>query len=170
MRLRSMSLPPMLVLAVASACAAPAPVVDLAAEAQAVRQRDMDFAKAATAGDMTAIATFYASDARFMLDNEPAAVGADAVRSAFSAMLATPGFGISWEPDDVQVSQSGDMAVSTGHYTMKMQGPEGPAEDRGKYLTVWKKVDGTWLVTHDIANSDLPATGAPAGGGEMMKH
>lgn len=171
MRLRSLSPYPLLFV-VASACAAPAsaPQVDLAAEAQAVRQRDMDFSKATSAGDMAAIQAFHAPDAVMMMDNEPAAKGASAVDDMFSAMLATPGFNVSWEVDDVQVAQSGDMAVSTGHYTMTTQGPTGPVEDRGKYLTVWKKINGIWLVSHDIANSDLPAPGAPEGGGDTMNH
>jgi ketosteroid isomerase-like protein len=160
---------PILLAAVATACTTPAPTVDLAAESQAVRQRDMDFSKAASDGDMAAIDAFYTTDAMFMMDNEPSAVGAQAVHGAFSQMLAMPGFGVSWVPDHVEVSQSGDMAVSTGHYTMQLQGPTGPMEDKGKYLTVWKKVDGTWLVSHDIANSDMPMPETPAGG-EMMKH
>jgi hypothetical protein len=29
--------------------------------------------------------------------------------------------------------QSGAMAVTTGHYAMRIQGPAGPGEDKGKY-------------------------------------
>ena len=34
--------------------------------------------------------------------------------------------------------------------------PRGATEDVGKYLTVWKKVDGKWQVAVDAANSDRP--------------
>jgi len=35
----------------------------------------------------------------------------------------------------------------------------GTSVDKGKRPTEWRKVDGTWKVAADMANSDLPMTG-----------
>lgn len=45
------------------------------------------------------------------------------------------------ELQTVDVEVSGDTAVETG----TLQGMAGGAPTMGKYIVVWKKVDGTWL-------------------------
>jgi uncharacterized protein (TIGR02246 family) len=62
----------------------------------------------------------------------------------------------------VEVDGDGDLAYVYGVYTMVMAAAEGedPAEDRGKYLEIWKRQpDGSWKVALDIFNSDLPPPG-----------
>ena len=34
-----------------------------------------------------------------------------------------------------------------------------PLTDTGKYVVVWRKIDGKWKAAADIFNSDLPASG-----------
>jgi ketosteroid isomerase-like protein len=43
-----------------------------------------------------------------------------------------------------EVSASGDMAWEYGSYVSEFEGPEGRTRPEGKYLSVWKKVDGRW--------------------------
>jgi hypothetical protein len=35
-------------------------------------------------------------------------------------------------------------------------GPKGEGSDTGKFVTVWKKVDGAWKVMYDLGNSTVP--------------
>jgi quercetin dioxygenase-like cupin family protein len=50
------------------------------------------------------------------------------------------------------------MGFTTGTYEMAMTNAAGlPATDKGKYITVWKKVNGAWKVVADTATSDSPA-------------
>ena len=47
-----------------------------------------------------------------------------------------------------------------------------PIEDRGKYLTIWRKqADGSWKVQRGTFNSDLPlpAPGKPAAPAKKAK-
>jgi hypothetical protein len=37
-----------------------------------------------------------------------------------------------------------------------MWNAEGNLLDRGKYIEIWTKVDGKWLIHRDIWNSSLP--------------
>ena len=48
-----------------------------------------------------------------------------------------------------------EFVVDAGTYVVTY-GPEHVTE-RGKYLNVWKKVNGTWKIQSNIWNSDAPA-------------
>jgi uncharacterized protein (TIGR02246 family) len=145
--------------AVATACVAP-PKVDLEAEAKAVRERSRQWEAAVDAKDLDAIMGFYTADAVEMPANGAAAVGHDAIRSWFESWLMEPGVSDTFSGEMVEVAASGDMAYERGTYRFAMDTPRGRIEDVGKYLTLWKKIDGQWLVAVDIANSDLPAPGS----------
>lgn len=47
-----------------------------------------------------------------------------------------------------------DTAIEVGSYTMK-RGED--IADVGKYIVIWKKVEGHWKYHRDIWNSDRPA-------------
>ena len=47
-----------------------------------------------------------------------------------------------------------------------MSGPDGELADRGKFIEIWRLVDGEWKITNDIFNSDLPAQADDSGEGE----
>jgi ketosteroid isomerase-like protein len=52
---------------------------------------------------------------------------------------------------------AGDLAYVRGRYTMTMAPPGGPVmADSGKYLEIWRKQGGSWKVTRDMFNSDVP--------------
>ncbi|MEA3247355.1 MAG: DUF4440 domain-containing protein, partial [Gemmatimonadota bacterium] len=62
------------------------------------------------------------------------------------------------------VTVAGDYAIETGTFEWTLTPKKGgkAMTDKGKYLTTWhKQADGSWKITRDINNSDLPA--APPG-------
>jgi uncharacterized protein (TIGR02246 family) len=123
----------------------------------AIRQADVAFATAMRTSDMDAIANTYTSDATFMPPNMAAARGQGAIRTSWSGFLGQfSSTDITLTPDDVQ--QSGNLAVETGRYMVHVvpKGTATPVTDSGKYVVVWKKVDGRWKIYRDIFNSDLP--------------
>ncbi len=63
----------------------------------------------------------------------------------------------------MEVARSGELAYLNGTYELTMNDASGkPANDRGKYVEVWKKqADGAWKCVADIWNSDLPAPAPP---------
>jgi ketosteroid isomerase-like protein len=74
-------------------------------------------------------------------------------------MMGTPGFALTFVPEQIIVSASGDMALDRGAYELTVA-PNGTAQtDTGKYVVVWRKVGGKWKAAADIFNSDLPASG-----------
>jgi ketosteroid isomerase-like protein len=47
-----------------------------------------------------------------------------------------------WSTDAIRVAASGDVAIQTGEYHLTRMGPKRDGEDKGRFLTVWKKVNG----------------------------
>jgi hypothetical protein len=39
---------------------------------------------------------------------------------------------------------------------MVFETPDGPVEDMGKYLVIWRKIDGEWFVAAIAVSSDAP--------------
>jgi hypothetical protein len=80
-----------------------------------------------------------------------------------SEMWALPGFSFKWTPAKADVSAAGDIAYTSGAYTMTMTNPAGnPATETGKYVTVWKKQANEWKVAEDIFNADSVAAPSAA--------
>jgi len=151
--------------ALAAGCAqkAPqAPAVDLAAEAQAVRDRSAAWLQMAQAKDAAGIANgVYASDAVTLYDgkviNGTAAIQADMAADS----TAMPNSTISWTTNDVKVAASGDLAYELGAFTFDPDGAEAKPATTGEFVTVWSKVDGNWRAVVD-AGTMIKAPEAPA--------
>ncbi|HEX2092699.1 MAG TPA: nuclear transport factor 2 family protein [Longimicrobiaceae bacterium] len=140
-----------------SACGAVGPWADLAAEEEAVRAADRRWAEAAERRSVEGILSSLAPDAVVMFPNRPTLSDSVAIRKAMQEDFALPGFSVTWTPARIQVARARDLAVTIGTYRLGLNGLQGRVEDRGKYMTLWKKVGGEWKVAADILNSDLPA-------------
>lgn len=83
-------------------------------------------------------------------DGGTVVVGNEAQRAMFNEFL-TAGFKIEFEPTDAFVSQSEDLAWAYGLYRLVM--PDG-GENIGKYVSVWKKEQGSWKNVAEMRNSN----------------
>ena len=133
--------------------------VDTGAEEQAIRGQVDQWLKLVKAKDAAAIAKLYTDDGAVMPPNAPAAKGRDAIQQTWAGMMGTPGFDLTFSPEQIIVSSSGDMALDRGTYRLAVA-PHGTAQtDTGKYVVVWRKIGSEWKAAADIFNSDLPASG-----------
>jgi uncharacterized protein (TIGR02246 family) len=130
--------------------------VDVQAEEEAIRRLDRQWQAAVDARDVAAAAAFFAPDAVLMPANGPMIVGREGIEAWFSEWLVVPEISNTFEPDMIEVAASGDLAYDRGTYRFVLDTPEGRTEDVGKYVVVWKKIDGEWRAALDIGNSDLP--------------
>lgn len=137
-------------------CAAPEPApppVDLAADAQAIRDASMAWLAAVQAKDHAAAAANYAPDGMAFPEHQEPLVGPAAYQAHAEAEWAkTPNATVSWTVDDVVVASAGDMAMEKGSYTFTNEGQT----EQGRYITVWRKVDGAWKVAADIGVNTTP--------------
>lgn len=113
------------------------------------------------AGDLAGSVANYTDSAVVMMPGMPAMRGRMAYEAGFKGMLGamkiTAG---TFQTDDIIAS--GDLVVETGTFQMTTI-PNGgkPMEEKGKYITVWKKqMDGSWKVVRDINNSDMMPMGS----------
>ena len=130
--------------------------VDLQAEAATIHALSRQWQAAVNARDLDACLEFYAPGAVEMQPNSPAIMGLPAIRAWFETGLLQPGITNSFAPDTIEVAASGDLAYDRGTYRFAMETPSGRVEDVGKYLMIWRKIDGEWKVEVDISNSDQP--------------
>jgi len=133
--------------------------VDTGADEQAIRGQVDTWLKLVKAKDAAAIAALYTEDGAVMPPNGPIGKGHTAIQQTWASLLAIPGFDLSFVPEQIIVSSSGDMALDRGTYKLAVAPKGTPQTDAGKYVVVWRKVGGEWKAAADIFNSDLPASG-----------
>ena len=133
--------------------------LDTGADEQAIRGQVDHWLQLVKAKDAAGIAALYAEDGAVMPPNGPIGKGRAAIEQTWASMMKTPGFDLTFVPEQIIVSSSGDMALDRGTYKLAVA-PKGTAQtDAGKYVVVWRKVGSEWKAAADIFNSDLPASG-----------
>ena len=133
-----------------------AAAVDAGAEEQAIRGQVDRWLQLVKAKDAAGIAALYAEDGAVMPANAPIGKGRTAIQQTWTSMMQTPGFDLTFVPEQIIVSSSGDMALDRGTYRLAVAPSGKPQSDTGKYVVVWRKVGGEWKAAADIFNSDLP--------------
>ncbi|MGB2959929.1 MAG: SgcJ/EcaC family oxidoreductase [Bacteroidota bacterium] len=134
----------------------PAPTVDTAAEAEEIRETSRLWNEAVIAKDIQAATAYFTPDGMLMPQNSEIIAGRGAIQEWFEGWVTDPNISNSFKADVVEVAASGDIAYERGTYTFAMETPEGRIEDEGKYVVIWKKIDGEWKALLDISNSSLP--------------
>lgn len=78
-------------------------------------------------------------------------IGKKAIGEFYETQPLPPGASLSWAPDFVDVSKSGDLGYTYGYYILSYQGPDGKTlEKKGVFHTVWKRQDdGNWKFVWD---------------------
>jgi uncharacterized protein (TIGR02246 family) len=110
--------------------------------------------------DAEGLAALYTRDAVFLPPNQPAVFGRDAIRATNQEFFATGDFKIDIEALETVID--GELAYVAGRY--RLWTDDGSLVDRGKYIEIWRAVDGQWLIHRDIYNSSLPLPVAQANG------
>ena len=141
-----------------------AAAVDTADEA-AVRTVGAAWFTAYKAGDADGVAALYADDAVLNAPGVAPARGRAPIREALAKDIASSSEGgITLTPaPKSEVGVSGDLAWEWNTFTATDKA--GATVDVGKYVTVFERKDGKWLIIRDIWNSDnapTPPAAVPA--------
>jgi uncharacterized protein (TIGR02246 family) len=119
---------------------------------EAIDAANRKFVAAVAKSDVATMAAAYTKDAAAYPANSEIVSGRDAIQAMWKTVLDS---GITtFELGTAEVEASGDLAYETGTYVMKMK--DGSVADRGKYVVVWKRVNGQWLIHRDIWTTNLP--------------
>lgn len=142
MRRRSMTIALTLAVAV--------PWVAIAGDEGALAGTSQAWIDAYNNGDAAAIAAMMTEDAMVLPPGAEPVKGRDAIEDFWAAAIA---IGLKGNLDPLEASIDGDLGYKMGTYELLT--PEGDRVDHGKWIEVWKNVDGEWLMHRDIYNSSV---------------
>jgi uncharacterized protein (TIGR02246 family) len=142
--------------------AGPAPAAGTTADDAAIRAVDAQMVAALNARDVDRWLGYFADNATMMPPNEPAVVGKAAIRKLVSGLLEIPSFAVAHHPGTLEVSRSGDLAYISYAYELTVKDAKGtPVTEKGKDISVYKKVGASWKLLIDMWSSDSPAVATP---------
>lgn len=122
-----------------------------------IKALEQQWQKAFNAGDASGVANLYRQDARLLPPNTDIVEGRSEIESYVKEFVQT---GAQLKFDVITVHESADMCAVVGKYDMTIPVPGGePQKDKGKYIEVWTRTDGKWLIADDTFNSSLPVPG-----------
>jgi ketosteroid isomerase-like protein len=133
------------------------PAADTSKEIEALRSIEDQFVEAARAGDIDKILSYYAPISVDMAYNVPISLDQQARRKAIESwFVSIDPKSVKNTTDDIQVSLSGDLAFTRG--TSYQKSPDGLTEFSGRWVSIYKKIDGNWKVIINIDHNDNPLT------------
>jgi ketosteroid isomerase-like protein len=107
-------------------------------------------------GDADGTASNYTDDAQILVARYPAIVGKDAIAAYFKTNIDKYlGLGnqTTWS------TVKGDMAVEQGVYNVRNV-QVGEDVETGKYIRIWKRVNGSWKLYRDMFSADSEVSAA----------
>lgn len=136
----------------------PAPEVakiDLAQVRTDIQALENSWAEALAAKDMEKLMAIFADNAVSLPNNEPILVGKEAIRKSQEAQWAKSKDKRSYKFDVLDVFAEGNMVVEVGKSTYMNE--KGEVIGNGKYMVLYEKRDGKYLVLREMYNDDMPA-------------
>ncbi len=110
-----------------------------------------EFSAAVVASDVEKIGAAYTKDAKIFPSNVEIIHGRDAIMDYWTPNNSNRTKYHKLMPEEIKVI--GDEAYDWGYYEGISVNKEGEESSwRGKYVVIWKKVDGEWLIYVDIWN------------------
>lgn len=119
-------------------------------EIQAVQGQ---LAEAVGQGDASRAAALYTEDAQLIPQGAPTCSGRAAIAAFFAGAMANGIAGARFTTDEADGDAA--QATETGRYELYAVPPGGERilAAEGRYLIVWRKVDGVWRIYRDMFNT-----------------
>jgi ketosteroid isomerase-like protein len=154
-----------LALALTAGCGQPVSTTQVpsstAADEATIRAGTGIWTDAYNAGEVDKIVALYTEDAVVMPANVPALKGHAAIKDfLMKDTAAAKSAGLTAKDGVGDVGISGDLAWHAG--TSSIVDASGKTVETGKYVEVWRRIDGKWLMVRDIWNDDAPVEPAPS--------
>jgi len=120
-----------------------------------IQELENEWAAADNEGDISKIMSYLAEDAMTLPNNKPAISGKAAIQQDYEEGMAkrNPGDIVSYEV--VEVFGSENQVTEIGKSVTKDS--TGNIVRTGKYMAIWEKRDGKYMLLRDMGNSDMKA-------------
>jgi ketosteroid isomerase-like protein len=129
---------------------------DINSMKKTIEEKNNEFAKAFVTGDSARLVNAYTEDGKIFPPNSDAVIGRAAIAGLISQYLK---FGIKNFHDEITALYGNeDNLIEEGNYFMGDD--KGNTIDKGKYIDVWRKVNGDWKIYSNMFNTSMPV--APA--------
>jgi uncharacterized protein (TIGR02246 family) len=115
---------------------------------EAVEAGNRAFIAAFLRGDSAAIAALYTADAQVIAPGAPVAAGRPAIAAFWQGSIDSGIRDVALHTESVE--SAGDLACETG--TVRLVAKDGAASE-ARYVVVWKRAGGRWLLHRDIWNT-----------------
>ena len=131
-----------------SSCSMNPSALDIEKWKQEILDTELAFAKLAHEEGIHHAFIAFADDDAVLMRNDELVIGKPAIGQFLKSQTSK---GLDWTPDFVDVSASGDLGYTYGHYTFSYTDEEGVVqESTGIFHSVWKRqADGTWKFVWD---------------------
>ena len=150
---------PALVALLALGLAPAAGAVDIVGGTEADRQRmaeiSQEWLDAYANDDLDGIMAIMHPDGILMPHNQPTSRGTDKMRAYFKPRIGRPG--VSFVNDLEEIRINGSWAIVMGTFAVEAtaaENAEPTVVHNGRYLVLYEKVDGEWLMLRDMDNLD----------------
>jgi ketosteroid isomerase-like protein len=123
----------------------------LSATDASLMQADRDFATETHARGIDGWMSFYAPDAIRIRYRGDMVKGFDAIRKFDSPGISDTTSTLNWQPTDAHLFRDGEIGSTTGRYQVvsRKTGESGKETGHGRYVTMWRRDRGRWLVIMD---------------------
>lgn len=113
-----------------------------------IRETEQAFAKLALAAGIEKAFLTYAAEEAVLMRNDSLILGKPQIAKHYKGQTSK---GLSWSPEFIEVSASGDLGYTYGYYHFISVDSTGHTTDqKGVFHTVWKRQeDGTWRFVWD---------------------
>ena len=101
-------------------------------------------------GDITELGNLYTSDAKLMGHGRPSIEGRDNIVKELEEFIREKITGSNFTTTGIWGNDELIVEEGTGIFSYE----NGNIVSRGKYLLVWKKIEGKWRIFRDMYNSD----------------
>lgn len=123
----------------------------------AITASNKEFGASFATGDSAKFVSLYTSDGCINPPNMPRMCGSKEINAFFVGGLKEGIKDIKLTIDEVMGSEAA--VAEIGRYEVIMD--KNQSVDKGKYIVVWKMVDGKWKMHRDVWNSDNPCPPPP---------
>ena len=120
---------------------------------EAITAANRKFEEAHLKGDAAAIAAQYTEDGQLLWEDRDIIKGRAAIEAEWRKDMG--GAGRKATLTVLEIEQHGDWAFETSKFLVTA--PSGSTVYDGKYICIWKRVDGEWKIHRDIGNKNVPS-------------
>jgi len=134
---------------IACTCLAPAAYAD--GVKGAIEAANSQFSAAAAKGDGAALAAMYSPDGQVMPAGSDPIRGAEAIQKFWQGALDSGIAAVGLKT--IEVFGHGPTATEVGEY--ELSDKAGKVLDHGKYIVIWRHVDGKWKLLRDMFSTNV---------------